>query len=85
MIAFLIACAPFIPTILSIVSLLMRMFGGSESDLKAYESMVQKMNADGRLSLESHDRLIAHKDAIMQRLKDKENASAIKPPEADKK
>ncbi len=71
MIGFLIACAPFIPTFLSLAGLLMKLFGTSEKDIRAYEDMIMKMNAAGRLSLESHDRLTAHKDAILKRQEEK--------------
>ncbi len=83
MIAFLIACAPFIPAILSVVSFLMKMFGSSERDIRAYEDMVRKMNASGRLSIESHDRLLANKDAILKRQKEKQDAAQAKLPPKD--
>ncbi len=79
MIAFLISLAPFIPAILSVVSVLMKFFGTSDKDLRDYEAMIIKMNAAGRLSIESHDRLLAHKDVILARLKAKEQANEKNP------
>lgn len=79
MISFLISLAPFLPMILNVAAFFMKLFGSSADTIKEYEAMVKKLSDDGSLSLQSHDRLLAHKDAILKRLKEKEVASSIKP------
>jgi 16S rRNA G527 N7-methylase RsmG len=57
MIAFLISLAPFIPLILDVVAFLIKQFGTSKENLKAYEDMVQKNKDSGLISVETANRL----------------------------
>lgn len=75
MIAFLISLAPYIPIILNVAAFLMKQFGTSEDTLKAYVDMVKQVNNAGLLSVDSHDRLLLHKQAILDRIKAKEDAA----------
>lgn len=75
MIAFLISLAPFIPAILSVVSYLIKLFGASEQTMKDYEDMIKQCNDAGILSVSSHDKLLAHKQAILDRIKAKADAA----------
>jgi hypothetical protein len=56
MIAFLIALAPFIPALLSVAGFLIKMFGTSEANLKAFEAMVQKNKDAGLITVETYQR-----------------------------
>ena len=74
MIAFLISLAPFIPTILSLVAFLMKWFGRSEQTIKDYEAMVKRLANTPILSVASHDKHMANKEAILAELKAEEEA-----------
>ncbi len=71
MIAFLISMAPFLPVVLDIVGMFFSAFGASAENLKLYQDMITKQNQSGLLSLQSHDRLLAHQAAIEARMKSK--------------
>ena len=73
MMAFLATLTPYIPILLTLVGWVLRFIGANEADLAAYQKMIDDANAAGDLSIESHDRLLAHKKAIEDRLKAKQN------------
>lgn len=57
MIAFLLALAPLIPGILSIVGVLIKWFGTSEANLKAYNEMVQKNKDSGLTTVDTYEKI----------------------------
>ncbi len=82
MIAFLIAAAPFIPGILSVVTFLIKMFGTSEANLRAYAEMIQKNKDSGLITVETYERLSDfHKQMLAEYdAEDKAKAAEPKPP-----
>lgn len=75
MIAFLIGLAPFIPIILDVVAFLIKMFGTSKENLKAYEDMVQKNKDSGLISAETARRLSGFHAEMLAEYEKKENPS----------
>lgn len=76
MIAILLAVAQALPSLLSLVGLLMSAFGANEVQIQTYQDMVKKQNDEGLLSVESHDNLLAHLAAIQARMAAKAQAQA---------
>lgn len=66
-----------IPVILQIAALLGRWFGASENTLEAYEQLVTSTAMSGLISIDVHDKLLAHKEAILARLKAKEKEGKV--------
>lgn len=74
MMSFIGALVPYIPFILQVVGFYLKMFGASADTLQQYQDLIDRANKEGHLSLESRDRLTAHKDAILARLEAKKKA-----------
>lgn len=64
MIAFLISLAPFIPIILQVVGILIKWFGTSEENLKAYADMVQKNKDAGLITVDAARKLQSYHDEM---------------------
>jgi predicted MPP superfamily phosphohydrolase len=64
MIAFLISLAPFIPIILQIAGILIKWFGTSEENLKAYADMVQKNKDAGLITVDTARKLQGYHDEM---------------------
>ena len=64
MIAFLLALAPFIPSILSLAGFAIKLFGASEKDLQAYADMVQKNKDSGLITVETYERLKGYREEL---------------------
>jgi hypothetical protein len=73
--SFLISLAPYMPFILSVLGSIFRIFGASRKTLDEYTDMIKKVNTSGLITLESHDRLLAHKEKILAELKAEEEAA----------
>jgi hypothetical protein len=72
MMSFLAMLTPYLPVLLQIIGWALKTFGASEANLKKYEQMIDDANKAGDLSVQSHDRLLSHRDAIEARLKEKQ-------------
>lgn len=64
MIAFLISLAPFIPIILQVVGIIIKWFGTSEENLKAYADMVQKNKDAGLITVDAARKLQGYHDEM---------------------
>ncbi len=76
MIAFLISLAPFIPMILSLVNFLIKMFGASAADMKAYADMVEKNKDSGLTAVETYKKLSGYHQEMLAEYAADEKAKA---------
>ncbi len=74
MIALILTLAQLLPSLLGIAGSIMNLFGATEAQIQTFQDMVTKQNELGNLSVEDHDALQGHIQAIQQRL----NAKAAK-------
>ena len=76
MISILLSLASYLPTILSLVGMIMSAFGASQAQVQTYQDMVNAQNELGNLSVQDHDALMGHVAAINARLAAKAAAAA---------
>lgn len=69
MIAFLISLAPFLPIILQVVGIIIKWFGTSEENLKAYADMVQKNKDAGLITVDAARKLQRYHDEMRSKKK----------------
>lgn len=77
MIAFLIALAPFIPAVLSIAGFIIKIFGTSEANMKAFQEMVQKNKDTGLITVDTAEKLEQFHKEMMEEY---ERRNTPKPP-----
>lgn len=66
------AVLTLIPTVLQLAAVFGRWFGASADTLQAYEDLVVSTATSGLISVDVHDKLMAHKAAILARLDKKD-------------
>lgn len=85
MIAFLISVAPFIPAALSIAGLLIKWFGTSEANLKAYQEMIENNKDSGLISAETYKKLSDFHQQMLKEWSEKNGKNPPLPPEPQEK
>lgn len=73
----LTALAPFIPMILQVGLILLRVFGASKEQLEEFQKLVEAESNSGRLSVETRDKLLSQKNAIQARIEAKKAKEKI--------
>ena len=68
-----------LPIILQVVGFFLRWYGASEAMIRKYTELIEQAATDSLISIQSKDKLIGQRDAILARLKAKEDANAKKP------